>query len=83
MEACSMGRMVLTTDNVGCRDVVQDSYNGILCKPKDVEDLGVKMEMILSMSEQTIRNMGENGRKKMMVEFAEAKIVKRYLEEIS
>lgn len=41
------------------------------------------MEMILSMSEQTIRNMGENGRKKMMVEFAEAKIVKRYLEEIS
>lgn len=83
MEACSMGRIVLATDNVGCRDVVQDGYNGILCKPKDVEDLAAKMEMILSMPEQTIRDMGENGRKKMMVEFAEVKIVKRYLEEIS
>ena len=78
-----MGRIVLATDNVGCRDVVQDGYNGILCKPKDVEDLAAKMEMILSMPEQTIRDMGENGRKKMMVEFAEVKIVKRYLEEIS
>ena len=55
----------------------------MLFRSKDVEDLAAKMEMILSMPEQTIRDMGENGRKKMMVEFAEVKIVKRYLEEIS
>ncbi len=83
MEACAMGRMVLTTDNVGCRDVVQNGYNGVLCKPKNVEDLASKMEMTLLMSEQTIRDMGLNGRTKMIAEFAEKKIVKCYLEEIT
>ena len=78
-----MGRMVLTTDNVGCRDVVQNGYNGVLCKPKNVEDLASKMEMTLLMSEQTIRDMGLNGRTKMIAEFAEKKIVKCYLEEIT
>lgn len=83
MEACAMGRMVLATDNVGCRDVIQDGYNGVLCKPKDIEHLAFKMEMILNMPEWKIKDMGLNGRKKMIAEFAESKIVKRYLEEIS
>ena len=83
MEACAMGRMVLATDNVGCRDVIQDGYNGGLCKPKDIEHLAFKMEMILNMPEWKIKDMGLNGRKKMIAEFAESKIVKRYLEEIS
>lgn len=83
MEACAMGRMVLATDNVGCTDVIQDGYNGMLCKPKDADDLAAKMEIILRMSEKEIRKMGENGRKKVLAEFDENTIVKRYLKEIN
>lgn len=83
MEACSIGRMVLTTDNVGCRDIVQDGCNGVLCKPKNVEDLVSKMEMVLSMSEEDIKRMGMNGRKRVMAEFDERQITDRYLKEIS
>lgn len=82
MEACSTGRVVLTTDNVGCRDVVQDGYNGVLCHPRDVEDLASKMKMVLSIPEHELKSMGLNGREKMINEFAEHKIVKRYLDEI-
>nr|WP_308757876.1 glycosyltransferase family 4 protein [uncultured Bacteroides sp.] len=82
MEACAMGRMVLATDNVGCRDIVQDGYNGVLCKPKDVDDLAFKMEIVLSMSEKEIREMGLNGRERVIAKFDERQIVNRYLEEI-
>lgn len=83
MEACAMGRMVLATDNVGCRDIVQDGYNGVLCKPKDVNDLASKMEMVLSMSEEEIKKMGLNGRERVIAKFDERQIVERYLKEIS
>ena len=49
----------------------------------DIEHLAFKMELILNMPEWKIKDMGLNGRKKMIAEFAESKIVKRYLEEIS
>lgn len=83
MEACAMERMILATDNVGCRDIVQDGCNGVLCKPKSVEDLALKMERVLSMPEQEIKSMGMNGRKKVIAEFDERKIVECYLKEIS
>ena len=37
IEAAAMGKPILTTDNVGCRDIVEDGYNGYLAKPNDVE----------------------------------------------
>ena len=39
LEAASMGRPIITTDNVGCRDVVDDNINGFLCEPRNEHDL--------------------------------------------
>lgn len=83
MEGCSMRRIALTTDNVGCRDVVEDNYNGILCEPKNVEDLADKMMLVMSLNEETIRTMGENGRIKVEKQFKEEIIVQYYLKEIT
>ncbi len=35
LEALAIGRAVITTDAVGCRETVRDNYNGFLVKPKD------------------------------------------------
>ena len=83
MEGCSMKRIALTTDNVGCRDVVVDNYNGILCKPKNAEDLADKMKLIMSFSEEKLKEMGENGRQKIEKQFKEEIIVQRYINEIT
>ena len=33
LEAAAMGRPIITTDSVGCREVVDDRVNGLLCRP--------------------------------------------------
>lgn len=80
MEAASMKRPIVTTDNVGCREVVVDSYNGLLCQPKNVESLANKMEEILSYTEERLTDMGEKGRLMMKQKFRKEIIIERYKE---
>lgn len=39
LEAMAVGRPIITTDCPGCRETVQDGVNGILVRPRNVEDL--------------------------------------------
>jgi len=82
MEASSMKRPILATDNVGCRDIVEDGVNGILCKSQDVEDLADKMLYMMELLEIDLKIMGENGRKIVLSRFEESVIVERYINEI-
>lgn len=83
MEACSMSRPILASDNVGCRDVVDNNKNGLLCQSRSVEDLADKMKQLMNMSEAELKALGENGRQKMITEFREEIIVKRYIDLIN
>lgn len=83
MEACAMERAVLASNNVGCRDVVENMYNGILCKSQDVDDLVDKMEYMISLSEEQLKALGMNGRKKVEDYFREEVIIQHYLKEIN
>lgn len=82
MEACAMERVVLTSNNVGCRDIIENMYNGIICRSRSVEDLANKMEYVMSLPEEELINMGLNGRKKVEAYFREEVIIQHYLEEI-
>lgn len=82
MEACSMRRAVLASNNVGCKDVVENMYNGVLCKSQDINDLVDKMEYMMSLSEEDLKVMGMNGRKKVENCFQEEVIIQRYLKEM-
>ena len=82
LEAAAMARPVVTTDSVGCRDVVDDGVNGYLCRPKDASDLADKMERIVRMSPAECEVMGLCGRIKVEREFDEQIVIKKYLEAI-
>jgi glycosyltransferase involved in cell wall biosynthesis len=43
---------IITTDAVGCREVVDDGHNGCLCRPRDAGDLAEKMERMLSLTHE-------------------------------
>ncbi|MDN3954744.1 glycosyltransferase family 4 protein [Sporolactobacillus laevolacticus] len=43
LEAMSMGRSILTTTAIGCRETVKEGINGFMIPPKDVEALVEKM----------------------------------------
>jgi glycosyltransferase involved in cell wall biosynthesis len=79
LEAAAMARPIVTTDSVGCRDVVDDGVNGYLCKPRDAFDLADKMERIVRMSPNAREIMGLHGRVKVEQEFDEQIVIKKYL----
>ena len=82
LEAAAMARPIVTTDSVGCRNVVDDGINGYLCKPKNSSDLADKMLRILSMSHNEREGMGLRGREKVEREFDEKIVIRKYLEAI-
>jgi len=83
MEAMSMKRPIITTDNVGCRELIEDNVNGKICKSGDVDDLAKKMEEMYLLDDATRNKMGENGRNKILQQFDEDLIINVYLERIS
>ena len=78
LEAAAMGRPIVTTDTVGCRDAVEDGLNGLLCRVKDSTDLAEKLLRMLAMSDLDRAVMGLAGRKKMELEFDETIVIARY-----
>ncbi|MCB0572490.1 MAG: glycosyltransferase family 4 protein [Phaeodactylibacter sp.] len=83
LEAASMARPIITTDYVGCRDVVEHGRNGLLCRPKDPQSLISAMEFFLSMSPEERYRMGLAGRKKVVREFDEQIVIGDYFKAIN
>jgi len=79
LEAAAIGRPIITTDTTGCRDVVEDGRNGLLCKLKDAHDLADKMIRMLQLSDNARCAMGKYGRKKMEREYDERIVIEKYL----
>jgi glycosyltransferase involved in cell wall biosynthesis len=69
LEAAAMGRPLIATDVPGCREVVENNVNGLLCKPRDYVDLIQKIELMLKLPYESRRVMGERGREKIEREF--------------
>jgi glycosyltransferase involved in cell wall biosynthesis len=82
LEAAAMARPIITTDSVGCRDVVDDGVNGFLCRPKDASDLADKMTRMIAMPNAEREAMGLRGRKKVERKFDEKIVIDKYLSAI-
>jgi glycosyltransferase involved in cell wall biosynthesis len=82
LEAASMAKPIIATDVPGCREVVEDGVNGYLCKAKNVDDLAMQMEKMLLLEEEVCREMGNKGREKVIDEFDEAVVNRKYLAKI-
>ena len=80
LEAAAMGRPIITTDAVGCREVLENGMSGYLCKPRDASDLAEKMELFISLSPEQRAEMGGLGREKMEREFDEKIVINKYLQ---
>lgn len=79
LEAASMSKPIVTTDTVGCREVVEEGYNGFLVPVKNSTALSDKIEILLN--DASLReHFGSNSRKKAEKEFAVEKVVAQYME---
>lgn len=79
LEAAAMARPMITTDAVGCREVIEDGINGYACRIADADDLAAKMERLLQLSPDQRQNLGDNGRRKVEQQFDEQIVIQSYL----
>lgn len=79
MEAEAVGRAIIASDSVGCRDTVIDGYNGFLVEPKDDKSMAEKCIWLMENPAEAIR-MGENSRKFAEENFDQKKINQRILD---
>lgn len=83
LENAASGRFLITTDNPGCRETVDDGITGLIYKGGNVDELVKSIEKFLAMDNEDRKQMGLNGRKKMENEFSRDVVVKAYLEKIT
>ena len=58
IEGAAMGLPIVTTDTVGCRDVVEDGVNGFLVPVKNIEELSQKIYKLI-MNKKLREKMGK------------------------
>jgi len=80
MEASAMGRPGVATNVPGCREVVADGVNGLLCEARDATSLAASLAHMLDLDGAARAAMAERGRKKIEKEFDERVVVQRYRE---
>lgn len=78
IEAASMGLPIVTTDAVGCREVVDDGQNGFTV-PIQAPDALIDGVSQLIDNPELRRTMGINSRKKAIREFDISNVVAEYL----
>jgi glycosyltransferase involved in cell wall biosynthesis len=75
LEAGAMGLPAIATDVAGCRNIIVDGFNGLLCEAKSSESLMQAMIEIMDMTDGRLTAMGENGRRVVSERFSEDIVV--------
>ncbi|MEZ8695449.1 glycosyltransferase family 4 protein, partial [Vibrio splendidus] len=78
IEAASCQRAIITTNVVGCREIVSDEYNGLLVEPSNSKALANALETLLSDNKK-IKSFGINSRKKVEDEFSQELVFEKTL----
>ncbi len=79
LEAAAMQRPLITTNSVGCKEVVMDGINGLLCEKNNQESLEQAMRTLLKMPREQLLQMGQKGREMVLDKFDEKIIIGEYL----
>jgi galacturonosyltransferase len=82
LESAACARPIITTNQSGCREIIDDGVNGFICKQKDSADLIRQIEKFLALTWEQRRDMGLAGRAKVEREFDRQLVVDAYMEEI-
>lgn len=78
IEACAVGRPIITTQSIGCKDTVDDCVNGFLIPPKDVDVLASKLRVLIDNPEMR-ESMGKASRAKAEKEFSLDVVIEKHL----
>lgn len=78
IEACAIGRPIITTNSIGCKDTVDNGVNGFLIPIKDVDALVDKLQLLISDADLR-QKMGKAAREKAEQEFSLDVVIEKHL----
>ncbi len=80
LEGMAMGKPIITTDSVGCRETVDEGRNGYIVPSEDAEALSAAMLQFMRLSLVEKRAMGAHSRQKALIEFSNVIVLPQYLQ---
>lgn len=82
LESASSGRFLITTNNPGCQETLEDGKTGYVYQGGNVDALVEAIERFLALPNETRQKMGEAGRERVKAQFSREFVVKAYKEKI-
>lgn len=79
IEACAIGRPIVTTNAVGCKECVDEGVNGFKVPVKSINRLAQTIEKLI-LSSELRKEMGRNARLKAEKEFSLSSVIDKHLE---
>ena len=79
IEAAAIGRPIITTNSVGCKDTVIEGYNGFLIPVKDSDALADRLKVLIE-NKHLRWEMGKNSRRLAEKFFSIDDVVAKHLE---
>jgi len=79
IEACAVGRPIVTTDAIGCRECVDEGVNGFKVPVRSTKELAHALK-ILILDKELREKMGNASREKAEKEFDQKAVVEKHLE---
>lgn len=83
LEGAAMGKPLLASDVAGCREIVEDGYNGFLFESKSASSLEGSIEKFIELPEDERAAMGINSRAKIVSEFNRKYVIDEYMRVIN
>lgn len=83
LESASSGRVIITTDNPGCMETLEDGETGFIYHGGDVDALIETIGRFLKMDNEQRRRMGEQGRERVKRLFSRDLVVNEYKKKIN
>jgi N,N'-diacetylbacillosaminyl-diphospho-undecaprenol alpha-1,3-N-acetylgalactosaminyltransferase len=81
LEAMALGKPIVTTDNVGCREVIEHNRNGYMIPPRDSGALANAITLVLADAARRAE-FGIYSRQKAVAEFSDHVVLRRVLTEL-
>ena len=83
LEGGAMAKPLIASNIPGCREIIDDGYNGYLFKVKSADALEEKLLKFIKLSEKEKEVMGLNSRSKVEKEFDRNIVVDEYIKTIN
>ena len=83
LESASSGRPIITTDNPGCKETLQDGRTGFIYEGGNVAQLCACIERFLKMKNKDRQRMGVRGREYVEANFSRTIVIDAYLKKIA